>query len=87
MLGRVERKRNSKENWKASTSLPHVRTHFSKSIWFIIRHEARHIFPVKVSNADLAIYCRNCRAGSEKWEKWSNEEDEAVTERKDTFLG
>lgn len=36
-------------------SLPHVRTYFPKSAFLITRAEAGHAFPVKISDADLAM--------------------------------
>lgn len=61
-------------------SLPHVKTHFLKSTFLIIRPEARHACPVKISDADVPIYYTKHFAGSKKWKIWSNR-DKVVTER------
>lgn len=48
-------------------SLPPVKTYLPKSTCLIIRAQARHAFPVKISDADLAIYDTKYFGGRKKW--------------------
>lgn len=67
-------------------SLPHVKTHFLKSTFLIIRPEARYAFPVKINDADVPVYYAKHFGGSKKWKMWSNR-DKVVTKRRDTLVG